>query len=81
MTKRKMMALAILLCIAITVPLMAAAQQAPPAGGQAGRGGGGGGGQRGGGAPPTNFQILPKDWTRQQIVQVMQQFTMGLGVA
>ena len=30
--------------------------------------------------PPTNLQVLPKDWTRQQVVQVMQQFTQALGV-
>ena len=66
-----------LLCMVMTVSLAA---QEPARGG--GRGGerGGGGGQRGGGAPPTNLQVLPKDWTRQQVVQVMQQFTMGLGV-
>src|SRR5262245_27601196 len=51
------------------------------AGGQdAGRGGGGGGGARGPQPPPTNLQVLPKDWTRQQVVQVMQTFNMGLGV-
>lgn len=31
-------------------------------------------------APPTNLQVLPKDWTRQQVVQVMQQFNQALGV-
>ena len=41
----------------------------------------GGGGQTGGVAMPTNIQVLPKDWTRPQVVQFMQQFTMGLGVA
>src|SRR5262245_57130404 len=80
MTKSRMLVVGIvLLCIAVTLPLMA--QQPPAGGGGEGRGGGGGGGQRGGGAPPTNLQVLPKDWTRQQVVQVMQQFTMGLGVA
>ena len=51
--------------------------QAPEAGrGQAG-------GRQGGGAPqppPTNLQVLPKDWTRPQVVAVMQQFNQALGV-
>ena len=63
------------LVIMLAVPSLA--QQAPPGGGQ-------GGGQRGGGrgqaAPPTTLQVLPKDMTRQQVVQIMQTFTMGLGV-
>ena len=55
--------------------------QAPTASGQEqGRGRGG----RGAGAinlpPPTNLQILPKDWSAQQVVPVMQAFTMALGV-
>src|SRR5207244_9510588 len=72
----------VMLCIAITVPLIAAGQgQAPAAGGGQREGRGGGGGRGGAPAPPpTNLQVLPKDWTRQQVVQVMQQFTMGLGV-
>ena len=52
-----------------------------PAQGQPGQGRGAGGGR--GGAPqppPTNLQVLPKDWTRQQVVQVMQQINAGLGV-
>jgi len=61
-----------------------AGAQAPPAGGQGQRGGDagarGGGGRGAAGAPPANLQVLPKDFTRQQVVQVMQQFTMGLGV-
>jgi len=28
---------------------------------------------------PTNLQVLPKDWTRQQVVQVMRNFTAALG--
>ncbi len=79
MTNRKFVWIGIvMLCIAVSLPLMA---QAPErgGGGQQGRGGGGAGGGRGG-APPANLQVLPKDWTRQQVVQVMQQFTMGLGV-
>ncbi len=78
MTKGRIVSIGIVvLCIAITVPLFA---QAPAAGGGQREGRGGGAGGRGGGAPPTNLQVLPKDWTRQQVVQVMQQFTMGLGV-
>ena len=74
----------VVLCIAMTLPLMAAVQ-APAAGGQGQRGGDAGargGGGRGGAPapPPTNLQVLPKEFTRQQVVQVMQQFTMGLGV-
>jgi tetratricopeptide (TPR) repeat protein len=30
-------------------------------------------------APPTNLQVLPKEWTRQQVVQVMRSFTAALG--
>jgi hypothetical protein len=29
---------------------------------------------------PTNLKVLPKDMTRQQVVQVMRRFTSGLGV-
>ena len=29
---------------------------------------------------PTNLKVLPKDMPRQQVVQVMRQFTSGLGV-
>ncbi len=29
--------------------------------------------------PPTNLQVLPKEWTRQQVVQVMRNFTTALG--
>ncbi len=59
----------VILSIAITAPLLAAVQA--PAGG---------GGQRGPAPAPTNLQVLPKDMTRQQVVMIMQQFTMGLGV-
>ena len=31
-------------------------------------------------APPANLQVLPKDFTRQQVVQVMAQFNQALGV-
>jgi len=50
-----------------------AQQQAPPAGG----------GQRPGGAAPQapkNLQVLPKDWTIQQVSAFMRNFTVGLGV-
>ena len=67
--------LCIALVLALAFPLLA---QEPARGGGGGQGRGGGGGR--GGAPPTNLQVLPKDWSRQQVVQVMQQFTMGLGV-
>ena len=29
---------------------------------------------------PKNLKVLPKDWTRQQVIQVMQNFTAALGV-
>src|SRR6516162_10352678 len=68
-----------LLCIALVLALaFPLSAQEPARGGGGGQGRGGGGGR--GGAPPANLQVLPKDWTRQQVVQVMQQFTMGLGV-
>jgi hypothetical protein len=87
MSNRKMIGvLVVVLGIVLILPPMAATQ-GPPVGGQGQRGGGGdaprgggGGGQRAPAPPPTNLQVLPKDWTRQQVVQVMQQFTMGLGV-
>src|SRR5262245_12170121 len=85
MSNRRFVELVIVVaCIALILPLMAAAQN-PAAAGQRGGGadgarGAGGGGQRAPAPPPTNLQVLPKDWTRQQVVQVMQQFTMGLGV-
>ncbi len=37
---------------------------------------GGGGNQQ----PPKNLQVLPKDFTRQQVVGVMNGFTAALGV-
>lgn len=33
-----------------------------------------------GGEPPKNLQVLPKDFTRQQVVAVMSSFTAALGV-
>ena len=70
MRNRTIVSFGIVMVLTLTMALFA---QEPA------RGGGGGQGGRGG-APPTNLQVLPKDWTRQQVVQVMQQFTMGLGV-
>ena len=58
---------------------LAVAAQAPqgqaPAPGQ-GRGGGRGGAPQ---PPPTNLQVLPKDTSRQQVVQIMQQINAALG--
>src|SRR5438094_7614804 len=70
MTNRQIVTLGIvILSILVISPFTVAAQ-----GQREGRGGGGGG------APPVNLQVLPKDWTRQQVVQVMQGFNMALGV-
>jgi len=44
------------------------AQQTPPPPG------------RGRGGPPQNLQVLPKDWTTQQVQQFMRGFTGALGV-
>ena len=30
--------------------------------------------------PPRNLQVLPKEWTGQQVMQLMRTFTSGLGV-
>ena len=70
----------VILMIIAALPLAAAIQEPARGGGAGGQRGGGGGGGRGNAAPPTNLQVLPKDWTRQQVVQVMQAFTSGLGV-
>lgn len=43
--------------------------QGQPPGRQGGRGG-----------PPQNLQVLPKDWTLQQVQQQMRTFTAALGV-
>lgn len=37
-------------------------------------------GGRGRGGPPQNLQVLPKDWTFQQVQQMMRTFAGGLGV-
>ena len=81
MANRKSICLWIaLLVILLTLPLLAA--QAPPGGaqGQAPAQRGGGGGGRGAAPAPVNLQVLPKDTPRAQVIPVMQQFTMGLGV-
>jgi hypothetical protein len=36
--------------------------------------------QGGRGGPPQNLQVLPKDWTLQQVQQQMRTFTAALGV-
>jgi hypothetical protein len=79
--------LVVVMVILILALPVAAAVQAPAGGAPGQRGGGapgagGGGGQRGAAnaAPPTNLQVLPKDMTRQQVVAIMQQFNMALGV-
>ena len=70
MANRKIVSFGIVvLCVVMVLPMMAAV--APTQAAQ---------GQRGPAPPPTNLTVLPKDWTRQQVVQVMQQFTMGLGI-
>src|SRR5207237_2603937 len=70
MTNRQIVSVGIVvLCSLLVLPLTVAAQ-----GQREGCCGGGGG------APPVNLQILPKDWTRKQVVQVMHGFNMPLGV-
>ncbi len=39
----------------------------------------GGGGAPQGGQAPKNLQVLPKDWTTQQVTTLMRTFTAGLG--
>jgi hypothetical protein len=56
-------------CLVVTIA--AQAQQAPPA--QGARPGGPAQG-------PKNLQVLPKDWTNQQVQAFMRTFTNGLGV-
>jgi hypothetical protein len=65
--------LVVVLCILLVFPVIAPAQ------GQR-EGKGGGGEKKAAAPPPVNLQVLPKDWTRQQVVQVMQAFNMALGV-
>ncbi|MEO8505734.1 MAG: hypothetical protein ABI609_17700, partial [Acidobacteriota bacterium] len=30
--------------------------------------------------PPKNLKVLPKDWSRKQVIEIMKTFTAGLGV-
>ena len=76
MIKRRSTFLCVVILIILVVPSFAGIQEPAKGGQEAGARGAG----RGNAAPPTNLQVLPKDWTRQQVVQVMQAFTMGLGV-
>jgi Photosynthetic reaction centre cytochrome C subunit len=75
--KRKTIVWIVILVIAVALPLLAQAPQQGGGQGGAEKGGGGGRGQQ---PPPSNLQVLPKDWTRQQVVMVMQGFNMALGV-
>jgi len=68
----------VILLIVTMLPLLAQAPQGGGRGADAEKGRGGEG--RGTQPPPSNLQVLPKDWTRQQVVQVMQGFNMALGV-
>jgi len=64
----------------VAVALRAAPQNAPGPQGQA-QGQTPPPGQGRGQAPaPTNLQVLPKDWTGQQVTMMMRTFTAGLGV-
>ena len=66
--------MAALFGVALAVSVAAAQQgQTPPPGGPP-QGG------RGPQQPPKNLQVLPKDMTTQQVLQVMRLFTTGLGV-
>jgi hypothetical protein len=65
--------------IALAMMLMGAlvgAQATTAGAGQAGA-------RQGGGPPappPTNLQVLPKDWSREQVLVVMRQYNQALGV-
>jgi hypothetical protein len=56
------------------VTFAAGQDQAPPPGQGPGRGGGRAAG------PPQNLKVLPKDWSRPQVQQLMQTFVESLGV-
>jgi Photosynthetic reaction centre cytochrome C subunit len=61
---------AVALVSCVVVGISAQAQQGPPPAGRAG-------------APaqgPKNLQVLPKDWSNQQVQAYMRTFTAGLGV-
>ena len=62
---------------AVAMRVQTAAQQTPPPAGQQTPPPGGGRGQQ---PAPTNLQVLPKDWTGQQVVTYMRTITVALGV-
>jgi hypothetical protein len=74
--------LALPLTAAVQAPAGGAQEQAPGQRGGPPGGGAGGGGARGGqpAPPPVNLQVFPKDMTRQQLIPIMQQWNMALGV-
>ena len=57
------------MALTVAVTVAAQGQGAPPAGAPQGRGG----------QAPKNLQVLPKDWTGQQVQAFMRTFTSGLG--
>jgi hypothetical protein len=63
----KMTVLTLAFAALVGVSIYAQGQQPPPAGQQAAR-------------TPQNLQVLPKDWTLQQVQQQMRGFTAALGV-
>jgi len=64
------------------IALYAQGQGTSQGAGQAGQGQAQGQPQRAGGrgGPPQNLQVLPKDWTGQQVQALMRTFTAALGV-
>ena len=72
MTRNLWKLLTVTALAALSVSLYA--QQGPPQGPPPG--GGGGGNQQ----PPQNLKVMPKDATRQQVLQAMNRFTAALGV-
>src|SRR6266699_3440445 len=76
--------LALYVLLVVTLAAQAPAGQTPgaPARGQgAGRGGpGAAGGGRGAPQPTQNLQVLPKEYTVQQVVPIMQANAAALGV-
>jgi hypothetical protein len=66
-----------ILTLATAVLMTSAGSAQEPVAGQRGAGAARGGGQT---AVPQNLQVLPKDTTQAQILQMMQEFTGALGV-
>jgi hypothetical protein len=66
--------------IAILIGASLYAQAQGQTGGQAQGQAQGQGRQGGRGGPPQNLQVLPKDWTGQQVQAYMRTFTAALGV-